>query len=639
MKALKEKRVSLRTLWRKSLVIFFMVALAFVFASCGDDSGPADIPANGNGNGNGNGDDTPNVIDVTEPLAVEIIVRGSRFMSRVGHEGQIPDITGLRADVRFNDGVVRTVSMDELVTVPAVFSQTHTTINQRNFESQYSDATDNLTIIPLVPVRVFHRSSSIASDEIYFPLVLALETDPLIEVEGALAKQEFFEDNLEIDSFEGLEVTALYTPFNLPFDSTNDVAVRWVMPTTVDGVQGLRVWPATVSGVFGVTAAFTDFLDDLEDDFDDSDPAFKYGNPWREEILVTQDHLIAPFGGAFNRQDRTISLRFSEVDGSGVRDQDDFDVDVPFSRMYTVMHITLANTPDWSTVHIMEHLGDAQGQTTTAAEHAWWALRLQDAGVILRVHYAGTDQTRDIDMIDFRRAMSIYDYGSTRPRAGFVQSPVVSNARVDPDTVFARLYYYGGTGQANPGGDWFPNQVLNLNVPVWVFSGDIAWVDKDLRVNQFPLQWYHEDTNGPIPEGLMQAIFHRYNLVAYFERGNEPQREVILNDRFVNTQGVLLPAFVNAPGDATAGANGAFWFADGRDTTNAGTIAQNVVLQNAGVEPIEYEIRFRIPTFVAGDAAGTPAGEARLRMHNFVHFSGINVDGFEITILHDDGNP
>ena len=42
MKALQEKRISLRSLWRRSLVILSVVALAFAFVACGDDSGDGD---------------------------------------------------------------------------------------------------------------------------------------------------------------------------------------------------------------------------------------------------------------------------------------------------------------------------------------------------------------------------------------------------------------------------------------------------------------------------------------------------------------------------------------------------------------------------------------------------------------------
>jgi len=93
MKALKEKRVSLRSLFRRSLVILSLLAL--VFASCGD-SGSSD-------NGNGNG---PGPVDPTPPPATKKVQSIDILLQPQieSYQGLAPNLYGLIADVWFDDG-------------------------------------------------------------------------------------------------------------------------------------------------------------------------------------------------------------------------------------------------------------------------------------------------------------------------------------------------------------------------------------------------------------------------------------------------------------------------------------------------------------------------------------------------------
>jgi hypothetical protein len=100
MKALKEKRVSLRSLFRRSLVILSLLALAFAFASCSSDSGSEPTEPTG-----------PTApIEPTEPPVTKDPQRTIISMTVLTHprvpsfEGAAPDLSGLEVMVRFNNG-------------------------------------------------------------------------------------------------------------------------------------------------------------------------------------------------------------------------------------------------------------------------------------------------------------------------------------------------------------------------------------------------------------------------------------------------------------------------------------------------------------------------------------------------------
>jgi hypothetical protein len=91
MKAFKVKRVSLRTLWRRSLVILSLLAL--VFAACGSSS-----------DDNGNGGNGP-VVPPAGPTVVAINIL--RQPSVVSWQGAPPDLTDLIAEITWSNGDVK----------------------------------------------------------------------------------------------------------------------------------------------------------------------------------------------------------------------------------------------------------------------------------------------------------------------------------------------------------------------------------------------------------------------------------------------------------------------------------------------------------------------------------------------------
>jgi len=98
MKALKEKRVSLRSLIRRGLVILSLFAL--VFASCSDSSG------GGDNTGGTNGTDTP----VPQKKAVSISILAQPV--NASFQGMPPDLTGLIAQVFYNDDTTEIIATD-----------------------------------------------------------------------------------------------------------------------------------------------------------------------------------------------------------------------------------------------------------------------------------------------------------------------------------------------------------------------------------------------------------------------------------------------------------------------------------------------------------------------------------------------
>jgi len=94
MKALKEKRPSLRSWLRRGIVILSLLALAF--ASCGDSGGD-----DNNGNTNGGGDNGNGT--VTPPAKYALSIRIVTQPKNPSFQGMPPDIEGVELEVLFSD--------------------------------------------------------------------------------------------------------------------------------------------------------------------------------------------------------------------------------------------------------------------------------------------------------------------------------------------------------------------------------------------------------------------------------------------------------------------------------------------------------------------------------------------------------
>ena len=105
MKALKEKRVSLRSLFRRGLVILSLFALAFAFASCGESGG-------------GGGDPTPTSGPTAPPVPPDLKhvekLEIRKHPTMYSFEAGAVDLTGLVVAVHWNDNGVKSIEWVEV---------------------------------------------------------------------------------------------------------------------------------------------------------------------------------------------------------------------------------------------------------------------------------------------------------------------------------------------------------------------------------------------------------------------------------------------------------------------------------------------------------------------------------------------
>ncbi|MDR1803622.1 MAG: hypothetical protein LBQ94_08450 [Treponema sp.] len=117
MKALKEKRISLRSLWRMGLVVLSVFALAFVFVACGD----SETGDNGTPGG-------PIVVTGPNPTSASVLEAplegrgGARVL-----EGQKVNLAGIVLNVRYSDNTSKTITASENMTVkPSIYDARYT---------------------------------------------------------------------------------------------------------------------------------------------------------------------------------------------------------------------------------------------------------------------------------------------------------------------------------------------------------------------------------------------------------------------------------------------------------------------------------------------------------------------------------
>jgi hypothetical protein len=141
MKALKEKRINLRSLWRRSLVILSLLALAFTACGGSDDA-----------------DDRPNPV-------VELRVTGTP--NGPSYQGLAPRLDGVTVTARYRDGSTRVVPLRETLigpefiygTVPGAGTGDWTWVPNRNVTVMYGGVTANYTIPASVRVYAIVRTS------------------------------------------------------------------------------------------------------------------------------------------------------------------------------------------------------------------------------------------------------------------------------------------------------------------------------------------------------------------------------------------------------------------------------------------------------------------------------------------------
>ena len=178
MKALKEKRISLRSLWRMGLVVLSVFALAFV--ACGDsDSG--EPSGTGPGQGANVSGPVPQAISVaTQPIGGS----GPTASGSPVHEGQDIVLAGITLNVLDSEGKTTTSSdTSKMHVVPSIYDARY---NQ--YTLYYTDK--NTTV----------------STQLYFNNIRKLIT---LNVTGQMVKQEYLID--EVPDYTGLTVEGVYS--------------------------------------------------------------------------------------------------------------------------------------------------------------------------------------------------------------------------------------------------------------------------------------------------------------------------------------------------------------------------------------------------------------------------------------------
>ena len=195
MKALKEKRISLRSLLRRSLVILSLLALAFAFAGCSsDDGGSEDIVQ-------------PPVTPPPEPVKEAISLKVINQPLTISYIGLPPDLTGMIVEVRFRQGTNEFTEMisdpSEFFTDPFILREITGVVwetTEGDGPNNTGAATDRPQAIP-----IYHVSNKTAST----PVILqAVRMYSDLRYTGTLVKRDYFEDDL-VD-FAGITVELDY---------------------------------------------------------------------------------------------------------------------------------------------------------------------------------------------------------------------------------------------------------------------------------------------------------------------------------------------------------------------------------------------------------------------------------------------
>ena len=454
MKALKEKRVSLRSLFRRSLVILSLLALAFAMGSCADTSGDS-------GGGDTPPPPPPPPVAPVAPLVTLKTVTGMTVLSHPylpSFEGAAVDLTGLKVLVFFEDyyGVKSAfpVGPDKIAVYPSIAYVDDAAVNNNYFSyfNQYTILYNGDDAFP---------ASSSTRQNVYIPGVVALAdyTDVYEYPNGGAHQQgiklskigKVYED-IDI-SPDGLTLTAKYVgPINyvdventMPVDYVSD---RWLKGTRQEplgaGEGDWPLWPINFTSADRLTK-----------------PASRSSDVWRiDPIKRTGEYLIRVPDPASN-------LPADPVTG-----------DVPD---FLVIWADIDNFFEVDRFDYIEGSGDFRYISLTADDKMddwmWWWKVFNYANLKFIVTYfdkkapgGPVEDTREIGVNEYTRAMYTTDSkGNAKatvpiltgnpkmvpnPKVPGAQKPDESNILTsvqDDYLLSARLFYYDRLIQGGPG--------------------------------------------------------------------------------------------------------------------------------------------------------------------------------------------
>ena len=197
MKALKEKRVSLRSLFRRSLVILSLLALAF--ASCSDSGGSDSTPST----------PTPSNPPIEPPAKTVASMRVIEHPYLPSYEGAYPDLTGLKVQIFWSDGSEPEYVVDttKFLVYPSVayVDAGYDNANPRTID-KFSKTGQYLIQYKLDP----YYNASGPRANVYIPAVVAIVNGDYAPTEVAIAgKLPYIFEDQEIDPAD-LDLYATY---------------------------------------------------------------------------------------------------------------------------------------------------------------------------------------------------------------------------------------------------------------------------------------------------------------------------------------------------------------------------------------------------------------------------------------------
>jgi hypothetical protein len=365
MKALKEKRISLRSLWRRGLVILSLFALVFV--SCGDSE------SSDSNNDTGTGGKRVASIEVrTDPTATQYM-------------GKPIDLTGLVVRVRYTDGLYDDIAYETdkgkfttwpRVTTGAYYESTSgATVGKNLFKGlakavlYYTAGGQTFdTTINLARVIGILRENTPGYDP--DPITAYPGTyDRGLNVTGVgnMKTTEYRVDDTDID-WSGLKLEVNYEDGGTGELSFRDV--NWkIIPYYVDGTGASKKRAdGTYPGYIFITVG---------------------------RLVIDENSIVGPY--------TVEELLFNGSYPSGTNwNYEGITASVPLTTVYPVKEdgITFVSTPELNDFFFW------QANTDKA-----WADRLIAAGAELKITYAGIDNPRVISVEDLVRKENIwYNY-------------------------------------------------------------------------------------------------------------------------------------------------------------------------------------------------------------------------------------
>jgi len=522
MKALKEKRVSLRSLFRRSLVILSLLALAF--ASCAGDS-----EESGNGNGGPTTPTEPTTPALPDPLTVKSMTV-LKHPNMPSYEGAYPDLSGLQVLVTWSDGAEKIVTDASQFTAspPVAFiggtSGTHRGYSAKgDYYIQYTGDGSWFNV----------NVNNVYRADLYIPAVIALANNTsgtggtqitgYPKVVGSIA--EFYED--QGINATSLEYAGTYAPFYYGTAATDPYGPA--SPIGTSGSIPAGSYYTAWNDIYGAGGAGW--------------PSFDQPKFIANKVSSSPEAWVVP-----RRLSNTTAYKVTYKAGlnqpvSPIA-QDDPNVGV--DKFYQVDRLEYLSGIEKIPPIGADDANLGGNISTPGVQENWWKV-FRDAGLTFKVTYLVDNddavKTREITMSDYVRAMYTNDSGGTARSslpilAGHPTTAAnsgVTNSVQDDYNLSVRLFYYDPElKNAAPKGDVdlttaspgyvTPNAAI---IPItesgliWTFRG-IGKIRKDKTAHDGEPEIASGVSVGVNRQSLFDGIKRYWTVVYEYENPRDP---------------------------------------------------------------------------------------------------------------------